>query len=164
VVANFVGWDDCFDFDRLEIIRPDGMPSEILRVLKPGGQVGIGSWVQQGDIDWIMAAFERYLPEYDKTTACYGIEHPEGLQRMLHSSGFQDVCTHTETADFLSPDAGTWWRQMRQVAAACYKQAASPGRLEILRKRIFNDLNAHRSPEGIRFSKTVTFATGVKPT
>ena len=42
VLANFVGWDDCFDFERMEFISTDKMMSEIMRVLRPGGQVGIG--------------------------------------------------------------------------------------------------------------------------
>ena len=37
VLANFIGWDDVYDFERMEFICPDMMMAEIFRVLKPGG-------------------------------------------------------------------------------------------------------------------------------
>ena len=52
VLANFVGWGRCFDFERMEFITSDKRTSEIMRVLKPGGQVGIGSWVEQHAISF----------------------------------------------------------------------------------------------------------------
>ncbi len=59
VLANFVGWDDCYDFRRMEFISRDKLTLEIKRVLKTGGRVGIGSWVEQSDLDWIRSCLQK---------------------------------------------------------------------------------------------------------
>lgn len=167
VLANFVGWGDCFDFDRMEFISSDKIMSEIMRVLRPGGQVGIGSWVGQSDIDWIVGEFKKYLPEYEKTSAnsisCYAKENPEGQKIILRSGGFKNINVYVETASFVSPDAETWWRQMKRAASGYFKQVSDPDALESFKEQVFVDLQEHQYPEGIRFSKTVSFAFGTKP-
>lgn len=167
VLANFVGWDHCFDFDRMEFISSDKMMSEIMRVLRPGGQVGIGSWVEQSDIDWIAEEFKKYLPEYEKTSgnsiSCYAKENPEGQKVILQSGGFKNISVYVETTSFVSPDAETWWRQMKQAAYGYFRQVSDPNTLESFKEQVFVDLQEHQYPEGIRFSKTVSFAFGTKP-
>lgn len=162
VLANFVGWDDCFDFERMEFISPDKMMAEIMRVLRPGGQVGIGAWVEQSDIEWVIEAFKKYLPEYDNIT-CYGKENPEGQKIILQSGGFKDIRVHVEATNFVSPDAETWWRQMRQAASDYFRQISDPNTLENFKEQVFFDLQKLQYSEGIRFSKTVSFAFGTKP-
>ena len=162
VLANFVGWDDCFDFKRMEFICADAMMSEIVRVLKPGGQVGIGAWVEQSDIDWIIDAFRKYLPEYDKNIVCYAKENPEGQKIILQNSGFEDIRVRVETASFVLPDAEIWWRQMRQAASDYFRQT-DPNTLQNFKLQVLVDLQQFQYPEGIRFSKTVSFAFGTKP-
>ena len=162
VLANFVGWDDCFDFERMEFISPDKIMSEIMRVIRPGGQVGIGSWVEQSDIDWIIEAFKKYLPEYGNSISCYAKENPEGQKVILQSSGFKDIRVYVETTSFVSPYAEIWWRQMKQAANEYYKQISDPNTLESFKEQVFVDLQRFVYPEGIRFSKTVSFAFGTK--
>jgi ubiquinone/menaquinone biosynthesis C-methylase UbiE len=163
VLANFIGWDDCFDFKRMEFISPDRMMAEIMRVLKPGGQVGIGSWIEQSDIDWIMAAFKKYLPEYENNFTCYAKENPEGQRIILQSGGFKNIRVFKETANFVSPDAETWWRQMEQAASDYFRQISDPNILGNLKGQVFGDLQEFTYPEGILFNKTVSFAFGTKP-
>lgn len=166
VLANFIGWDHCFDFDRMEFTAPDHRMAEIMRVLKPGGQVGIGFWIKQCDIDWIAEAFNRHLPEYvkaaGKSLSFYEKENPEGYEVVLRSSGFHDISVHVETATFVSPDAATWWRQMKQAASEYFEQVPDPAKLEQFKERVFADLQQSRSSEGVHFSKTVSFAFGIK--
>jgi ubiquinone/menaquinone biosynthesis C-methylase UbiE len=163
VLANFVGWDDCFDFEHMEFISDDKMMSEIMRVLRPGGQVGIGGWVEQSDIDWIVDAFKRYLSECDKDITCYARENPEGQKVILHNSGFEDIRVHVETTNFVLPDTEIWWRQMRQAVSDYFRQITDPDRLESFKEQVAVDLKKYHYPEGIRFSKTVSFAYGTKP-
>ena len=163
VLANFVGWDDCFDFERMVFKSDDTMMSEIRRVLKPGGQVGIGAWIEQNDIDWIADKFKKYFPEYDKDTICYSKENVEGQKVILQNSGFEDIWVHVETTHFMLPDAETWWRQMRQAASDYFKQITDSNTLEIFKRQVLVDLQEFHFPEGVRFSKTVSFAFGTKP-
>jgi SAM-dependent methyltransferase len=167
VLANFVGWDYCFDFDRMEFIAPDCRMAEIMRVLKPGGQVGIGFWVEQCDIDWIADAFKRYLPECGENTEermlSYGIENPKGYEIIFKNSGFDNIRVHVETTTFISPDEATWWRQMKQAASDYFEKIPDVVDIESFKEKVFADLQQFRSPLGIRFDKTVSYAFGTKP-
>ena len=163
VLAGFVGWDDCFDFERMDFKCVDTMMSEIARVLKPGGQVGMASWVEQSDIDWIIGAFKKYLPEHIKDIVCYSKENSEGQRMILQNSGFEDIQVHVETAGFVLPDAEMWWRQMRQAAGDYFRQITDPNALESFKKRVLADVRQFQCPEGIRFTKTASFAFGTKP-
>jgi ubiquinone/menaquinone biosynthesis C-methylase UbiE len=163
VVANFVGWDYCFDFDRMQFVAPDSRMAEIKRVLKPGGQVGIGFWIEQRDIDWMVEAFKRYLPKAEEAIGermlSYGKESPQGYEAILHSSGFHQVKIHVETTTFVSPDTSTWWRQMQQAVSDYFEKLPE---LEQLKEQILADLAPFQSAEGIQFDKTVAYAFGTR--
>lgn len=167
VLANFVGWDDCFDFERMQFTAHNDKTAEVLRVLKPGGQVGLGAWVEQTDIDWLVAAFRSYLPERVKSLGerivSYGKENPEGYELILRQAGFEDIRLHVETTAFVLPDAEAWWRSMQQAAREYFKQAPDPLELERFKERVFADLEPFRFPDGIHFSKTVSYAFGARP-
>lgn len=163
VLANFVGWDDCFDFDRMEFIASDRKLAEILYVLKPGGQVGIGFWVDQVDIDWIVEAFKKYLPACgnaigDRITS-YGQENPKGYEAILRSGGFHNIRVQVETDTFVSSSMVNWWRQMKSAAGDYFKKMPE---LEGLKERILADLEPFQSPQGVHFVKTVGYAFGTK--
>jgi SAM-dependent methyltransferase len=163
VLANFVGWDYCFDFDRMEFIAPDSRMAEIKRVLKPGGQVGIGFWIEQRDIDWMVEAFRRYLPKCEEASGepmyPYGRENPQGYEVILRASGFHDVSTCVETTTFACLDTSTWWMQMQH--AACEHFGRMP-EVEELKEQVLADLKPFQSAEGIHFDKTVAYAFGTK--
>lgn len=162
VMSNFLGWDDYYDFERMEFISSNKLMCEIMRVLKLGGQVGIGSWVEQSDIDWIIEAFKKYLPEYENNISCYAKENPEGQKIILQNEGFEDIRVYVETTNFVSPDSEIWWRQMKQAANGYFKQISDPNILESFKEQVFVDLQEYQFPKGIRFSKTVSFAFGTK--
>lgn len=172
VLANFVGWDDVFDFEQMRFTAPDLWTAEIMRVLKPGGWVGIGGWNDQSDIEWIVAAIRRYLPEHvaeidgksDRPMLSYGKESRGGMEIVLREGGFGNIQVHVETVEFVTPDEETWWRQMRQAAGDYFKQLPEENSddLKRFRDQVFDDLQAFKSPEGICFTKTVQFAVGIK--
>jgi hypothetical protein len=135
-----------------------------MRVLKPGGQVGIGYWIEQFDIEWMAEAFGRYLPKSMKAIGGqitpYGRENPEGFEAILRKSGFHNIRMHVETATFVSPDKATWWRQMKQVARDYFEEMPE---LERFKEQVFADLKRFQSSQGIQFDKTVGYAFGTKP-
>jgi ubiquinone/menaquinone biosynthesis C-methylase UbiE len=163
VLANFVGWDYCFDFDLMEFTAPDKRLAEIRRVLKPGGQVGIGFWVEQCDLEWIVEAFRRYLPQCEekigKRMLSYGKEDPQGYEVILRTGGFHNVRIDVETTTFFCPDTATWWRQMQQASGEYFKKMPE---LEQFQEQVFADLQSFQSSRGICFDKTVGYAFGTK--
>jgi ubiquinone/menaquinone biosynthesis C-methylase UbiE len=166
VLANFVGWDYCFDFSHMEFIGPDPRMPEIMRVLKPGGQVGIGFWIKQDDIDWMAEAFNSHLPEIGEvtwnSTSSYGKENPEGYKIILETGGFQNIIIHVETTPFVLPDAETWWQQMKMAASDYFQQVPDPDKLKRFKEQVFTDLRQSQSSEDIHFHKTVAYAFGTK--
>jgi ubiquinone/menaquinone biosynthesis C-methylase UbiE len=164
VLANFVGWDDCFDFDHMEFITPERKLAEILRVLKPGGQVGIGFWVDQNDINWIVEAFKEYMPTCKEVIGdrmiAYGRENPEGYEAILRSGGFCNIRVHVETNTFISSNTANWWRQMKITASDYFEKMPE---LEQVKEQVLADLEQFRSSQGIGFEKTVGYAFGTKP-
>ena len=167
VLSNFVGWDHCFDFKRMAFISSNRMMSEIMSILKPGGQIGIVSWIEQCDIEWFTGRLINFLPEKEKQElkgiTCYGVENPEGQKVILQSAGFKNIRVKVETTSFISPDMETWWRQMKQAANSCFRKVSDPKTLERFKERVQADLQQFKNPEGIRFSKTISIAFGTKP-
>ena len=163
VLANFVGWDYCYDFERMEFTAPDSRMAEIRRVLKPGGQVGLGFWIEQADLDWMAGAFQRYLPQGEGATGKritpYGKENPEGYEAILHYSGFHDISIHVETTNFATRDTTMWWRQMKQAVHEYFEEMPE---LERFKEQVFAVLKPFQSPKGIHFDKTVAYAFGAK--
>lgn len=167
VLANFVGWDDYFNFNRMEYTIPDVRTPEIMRVLKPGGQLGIGFWIKQDDIDWMADAFKRHLPEtgnqaWDNLSA-YGKEKPEGYTVILSDSGFQDIHTHVERTPFILPDAESWWEQMKYATSGHFRLITDPEIIERFKVKVLSDLQDFQPAGEILFHKTVAYAFGTKP-
>lgn len=163
VLANFVGWDYCFDFNRMEFIASDSRMAEIIRVLKPGGQVGVGFWIEQCDLEWLAEAFKRYLPKREEATGrlpvTYGKENSEGYEAVLRNSGFNNITIRVETTTFVTPNATTWWRQMKQAAREYFEKMPE---MEQFKEQVFADLKQFQSTKGIHFDKIVGYAFGTK--
>jgi ubiquinone/menaquinone biosynthesis C-methylase UbiE len=166
-LANFLGFDDFYDFEQLEFKNSSKMMKEMIRILKPGGQVGIGSWVEQSDIDWIVEEFLNYFPDisasYGTGFSCYSKENPEGQKAILKNCGFEDIRVYVEKADFVSPELDTWWHQMERASGEYFLGVPDPEKLDGFKEQVFADLEQFRCRQGIRFSKSVSFAFGTKP-
>jgi len=92
----------------------------------------------------------------------YGKENPKGYETILQNSGFHNIRVHVETTTFVSPDEATWWRQMKQAAREYFEKMPDLAKLEWFKEQIFADLQQFRSPIGIQFDKTVSYAFGIK--
>jgi hypothetical protein len=140
------------------------MGTGIRRVLKPGGQVGLDFWIEQVDIEWLVAAFSRYLPvcaaAVGEQIMPYSKETLGGNEAILRQGGFRDIGIQVETATFACADAVTWWRQMQQAARACFEPMPE---IERVQEQIFVDLGQFRTHQGIAFDKTVGYAFGTRP-
>jgi SAM-dependent methyltransferase len=171
-ISGFMGWYDCFDFDRGEFTRPDTKAKGILRVLKDGGRLVCCSWDKQEDVTWMEEAVLRHYPailenrEYlERRPIGTAYENADGYELILRSAGFRDFETFTEEMTFVSSDEEEWWRQMRNVGwASLIDQIASAGTNELqrLKDAVFEDLQAFRHADGFRFTKAVFFVFGVK--
>lgn len=170
VLAGFVGWDYCFDFVRGTFLRPDTRLAAIARVLRTGGRVGLSAWQAQQDMDWLAKEFRRHLPRYApegerEAGLVYSKESPAGYETILSRGGFRDIRIFSETAEFVSSDETAWWELMRCAGwHEHFERLANvvPHELQRFKEQVFEDLRAHKCPEGICFRKSVFFAFGTR--
>ena len=173
VLCGFLGWDYCFDFSRMRFTGLDTRLSEITRVLRDGGQVGISSWERQEDLEWLGEHFRRCFPAYvadqERETGSammiYSKENSTGLECILRERGYQDVKIVIETAEFVSTDEEEWWWQV--WGAGWWEHIDRVARtdadkLERFKGQVFENLQQHKHKDGIHFSKDVLFAFGNK--
>jgi len=173
VLCGFLGWDYCFNFFKMQFTGPDVRLSEITRVLKNGGWVGISSWEMQEDLDWLGEHFQRHFPAYaagQKKEAgniliVYSKENAKGLERILRDGGYRDVEIITETAEFVSTNEEEWWGQV--WGAGWWEHLDRVARMNAnkfgqFKEQVFENLQQKRHNDGIHFSKTVFYALGKK--
>jgi len=167
-----MGWDDCFDFKRLEFTRTDRKTKEIWRVLRKGGRFVCCAWERQEDLSWMESAILRHYPGILKDPQ-YLAQRPIGLSYekadgyaiILRSAGFMDITSSSETMSFLSTDEEQWWEQMlglgwEPILQKIGRQDAD--QLQRIKTEIFNVLQQYKYADGLHFDKTVFFVQGVK--
>lgn len=172
VLSGFMGWYDCFDFAHGSYTRPDKKGKEILRALKNGGKVAICSWERQEDLRWMEDAFLRNFPplaedpDYiENHPIGMAIENPDGYQIIMKGAGFKNIEIFNEEAEFFSATEEDWWEQMRSVGWARFFKKVEDGGAETLtriKEAIFRELQAHKHPGGIYFTKSVFIIIGRK--
>lgn len=92
-------------------------------------------------------------------------EKAEGYEIIFHTAGFRDIEISTEIAEFVSTDEEEWWREMQHIGWDSFfekiriEDADKPQKLKEV---IFQELQPHKQSDGIHFTKTVFFVSGVK--
>jgi ubiquinone/menaquinone biosynthesis C-methylase UbiE len=173
VLAGFIGWGDCYDFQKGEFTGPDLRMAEIHRVLKDGSLMILCTWEQQSDIEWMRDEFSKHLPDYvaanDRTRKqlplVYSKETPEGNEEIMHNAGFKDIKIIQEKETFVNTDEEAWWEMMRNVGWWYHfgtLEEKGDDTLHRFKEAVFKDLQSHKYPDGIHFTKSVAFALGTK--
>jgi ubiquinone/menaquinone biosynthesis C-methylase UbiE len=167
-----MGWYDCFNFERNEFTKPDTKAREIHRVLCKGGRFVVCSWEAQEDLAWMEASVIRYYPDLVKDAEYIeerpigmAYEKPTGYEIILRAAGFEEIQWIRETKEFVSTDEEEWWQQMSAVGwRSLFKKIAhtAPDQLKMIKESIFKDIQTYKSSDGIHFTKSVFYVSGVK--
>ena len=172
VLCGFMGWDYAFDFARGKFVRADARMQEIGRVLRTGGRVWISAWEEQADLDWMEETLVRYLPSIlsdrefmEDRPIGYSKESAAGYDTLLRNAGFKQIDILHEKAEFVSASEEAWWEQMSNLGWHRYLAKMENGgaeRLQRIKEALFKDLQRYKRADGIHFTKSVLFATGIK--
>jgi SAM-dependent methyltransferase len=170
--CGFMGWYDCFDFDRNEFTCNDSKTTEIWRVLRKGGRFVCCSWEAQEDLAWMEEAVLRYYPDIlkdDEYLARRPIgmsyEKAKGYEIIFQTAGFKNIDITREKAEFVSSDEEEWWRQMEAVGWKTLLdkiELYDADQFYRLKEAIFADLQTNKRVDGIHFTKSAFYVSGVK--
>ena len=162
-ISGFLGWDLNFDFSKSQFIVPDAVMHETVRVLKPGGRVGISSWLLQEDTEWMENFVRTYSHPARRT---YSKENEKGWKIILEHSGLEKTSILQETVEFEYPTLEDWWKEMMgygwrdQIESLSQKQGVD---VESIKLNVFEKVADHRTGEGVTFNRRVLYALGEKP-
>lgn len=170
VISGFLGWDDFYDFERGEFIRPNELMSEVYRVLKSGGRVGINGWAAAETSKIMRDLLYKYLPidsPHRKNIQHWSnAETEDGLYAILSSVGFTDIITLIESYDFIYPSEDEWWIEVTNLnwnPVMVDLEQSGITTLERLKEEAFESLRPYKKPEGIYLARNAVFAIGLKP-
>jgi SAM-dependent methyltransferase len=168
-LCGFMGWDDCFDFDKMAFTQPDKKAPEIWRVLRRGGRFVCCSWDVQEDVTWMEEAVLRHHPSIlqdhdylEHRPIGMSYEKVQGYEIIFRNAGFRNIEISTLSMTFISTDEEEWWRQMRQVGWSTLLDKIEDDLLQKLKDAIFNDLQIYRKHDSIHFEKSVFYICGRK--
>jgi len=171
-LTGFMGWYDCFDFERNAFTQPDTKAPEIHRVLRDGGRLVCCSWEAQEDLAWMEESMLKYDPEIledaeylENRPIGMAYEKPAGYEIIFPAAGFRDIEVSRETVECVSIDEEEWWQQMQSVGWKSLLNKIrdkSASRLQEIKEAIFTDIQSFKQPDGIHFTKRVFFVSGVK--
>lgn len=169
VLSGFIGWDDYFDFESCRPIADDVMMSEIYRVLRSGGRIGISGWAVQDESTILRDLLYEYLPSdspHRKGIAGWSHrETPEGWQMILSNAGLVKIKTLVERYVEVYASEDAWWSSSfdgdwKQVG----EDLARSGVITIraLRERAFEMLSRYKRADGIHQVRDAVLAIGAK--
>jgi ubiquinone/menaquinone biosynthesis C-methylase UbiE len=172
VLCGFMGWDDCYDFVHHKFNQPDTKATEIHRVLKEAGRFMCYSWESQEDLAWMEETMERYYPSLlndtqylQERTIGMAHENAQGYEIILNTAGFRDIQVTRETAEFVSTDEAEFWWQMQSIGWDVFFkkiEKIKSDELQLIKYAIYQDIQSHKQADGIHFTKSVFYVSGVK--
>jgi ubiquinone/menaquinone biosynthesis C-methylase UbiE len=170
VTSGFMGWDDFFDFEKGEYIKPDKMMAEICRVLKKGGRVGISGWNVADENRLMRELLFRYLPTnspYRKNVRNWShTESAEGWYTILETAGLVEISTVIEHFDYVYSSEDEWWNEVMDLDWKGVMEDLEKNDIvtfDALKDELFQMLLEYKKSDGIHQSRDAVMAFGSKP-
>jgi ubiquinone/menaquinone biosynthesis C-methylase UbiE len=147
--------------------------SEMQRVLRPGGQIAVSTWVNVWGPEgiWLEPLQMQFLPPFqpparNKDGSQPMFDTPDGLSAVLARAGFTNITIIADTARFIYADEEAWWASlwshgMRGWLEAVEQQQGSAA-LQRFKAAAFAELAARRTPEGLPQTSSVLFGVATK--
>ncbi|MGY0372011.1 class I SAM-dependent methyltransferase [Clostridium sp. JNZ J1-5] len=153
------------------ILFNDRKLTEILRVLKKGGQAGFSAWGIQEDQKWLNEITNRYLninpssQDKNRKSDIPKFNTVEDIRKILEDSGFKNVKVYQEDADVIYMSKEEWWEEMWSNAVrGIFGQIEALGinKFKEFKEDVFDGLEKFKSIDEIHFSMPVIYGFGEK--
>lgn len=157
--------------------------SEIYRVLKPGGVIGLTTfWRDDERWKWLGELFKKHIPkapEPETVSEPEGIDEdeeelpepdfrsPEGMEAVMKTAGFINIQIEGEEPDFVYTNEEDWWdtvwsHGMRGTLEKIELKAGTDT-LKKFKSDAFKSLQTNKQPDGFHQMWSVLYTTANKP-
>jgi ubiquinone/menaquinone biosynthesis C-methylase UbiE len=153
------------------LTQEDNNLSEILRVLKSDGQIGLSIWGVQEDNKWLVSLGNKHLklnpPAQNKKSDFNDptFDVCKWVTNILTEAGFKDIHTYAEVEDVIYKDEEEWWNEMwsngvRYTLDKLKHMGADA--LQAFKSEAFEGLVKYKKGNEICFKRAVVYAFGKK--
>ncbi len=103
-------------------VDPARAVTEIARVTKPGGRVGVATWAERDRNPWLGLVFEAVTEQLGQPVPPPGIPgpfslgDPSQLHRLFVDAGFKEVRVEDLSVPLRAPSFDGWWRMTTSLA------------------------------------------------
>jgi SAM-dependent methyltransferase len=159
ITSGFIGWGSRFDFHTCKYKEPDVVMSEMFRVLKPGGKIGISTWITQEDLDLMKQILTSQSIPCRKN---YSSETEEGWRFIMSNTRFRESLFLHTMVYYVYASVDAWWEEMND-----YHWASEGDDSDVLtdtvKKHAVKTIQNHLTDEGgVRFQREALFVIGTK--
>ena len=150
---------------------PGAALTEIGRVLRPTGRVGVAVWGPRDRNPWLGVVFDVVTAETGQPVPPPGIPGPFGLSdqhrldRLLQEAGFAEVTVTEHPCPMVDDSFDVWWARTSSLAGplAARLSTMTEAQQTSLRKRAREAARPYETPEGLRFPGLALVASGRWP-
>ncbi|MHA1935892.1 MAG: class I SAM-dependent methyltransferase [Candidatus Thorarchaeota archaeon] len=158
ITSGFIGWGSRFDFHTCKYREPDAVMSELFRVLKTGGTIGISTWITQEDLDFMKQILTSQSIPCRKN---YSAETEEGWRVIMSNTRFRESLFLHMPVYYAYESVDVWWKEMNDY------NWASEGEDNVLtdavKKHAVKMVQNHLTAEGgVQFQREALFVIGTK--
>ncbi|MHA2328598.1 MAG: class I SAM-dependent methyltransferase [Candidatus Hodarchaeales archaeon] len=150
-----------------------GALSEALRVLKPGGKVGMSTFSRTEDDEFkrFWEVVEQFLPPSKeekkqekvlKKSKGPEFDTTEGMLKILTTAGFRDVYTVCEEKAFVWREFEEFWKEGWSHGFRATLEKIPSKNLDKVKEEVGRSFAKHRQVEGLNWSVKVLFTFGTK--
>jgi len=153
------------------LIQEDNKLSEVLRVLKSNGQIGLSIWGVQEDNKWLVGLGNKHLklnPTAENKKSNFNdptFDVCTWVTNMLTDAGFKDIHTYAQVEDVIYKDEEEWWNEMwsNGVRFTLDKlKDIGDAALEAFKSEAFDGLVKYKKGTTICFKRSVVYAFAKK--
>lgn len=153
------------------LTQEDYKLSEVLRVLKSDGQVGLSIWGVQEDNKWLVGLGNKHLklnPPAEKKKNDFNdssFDVCTWITTILTEAGFKDIHAYAEVEDVIYKDEVEWWNEMWSNGVRFTLDKLKDMGADVLqafKSEAFEGLAKYKKGTTLCFKRSVVYAFGKK--
>ncbi len=144
--------------------QPPRALAEFLRVLKPGGRIGISTWAKDCPTQsWTMPTLRQHLPpQREQEPQPSRFDSPQMLEVVLQQAGFKDIGITVEDAEFTYANEEAWWSSLWSTGLRRFFEQMAVPVLHECKADMLRKVQKFKQQDGIHSVRRALIAVGNK--